>query len=153
MTLLVKQSQKPGLLWFDTGCKRCVSGPEAHRLIQQKLATIGLKPLKINVSEDFIFGDGKVDTSDCAFMYPSFLGNKFTGGVDMARCSVPCPPLFSLKLAKRWNCSTHHGRQELTVGKFDKTFPFVNGVPYVDILDFDPGTVDLSEVPSDFFID
>ena len=152
ITLVVKTPRKPGLLWFDTGCKRCVTGPEYHDLMQAKLKTIGLKPIKLHISEDFIFGDGKIDTSDCAFMYPSFVGNEWTGGVDMARCTVPCPPLFSLKMAKLWDCSTHHGRQELTVGKYNKTFPFIGGVPYVDILDFDPATVDLSEVPLDFFI-
>ena len=117
------------------------------------LASLGLKPLVIMKQEEFIFGDGKVDASDCAFIYPALLDGQFKGTIDMARVQVPCPALFSLKMAKAWDCMTYHAGEKLYIKKFDKEFPFVNGTPIVNILDYTEENLDLSTVPKEFFID
>ena len=151
--LVCRGPKKAGRLWFDTGCRRCVSGPEDHSLMESYLRKFNLKPMIVNKQEEFIFGDGEVKQSDCALAYPSFLDGKFSGAVDIARVQVPCPGLFSLKMAKKWECKTDHAGEKVEVLKFNKEFPFVGGTPVVDILDFDENNLDLSGVPEEFFID
>ena len=129
-----------------------MSGPEDHAKIQAELKKIGLMPMVIRKREEFIFGDAKTAVSDCAFLYPAFLNGKFVSCIDIARVPVACPGLFSLKMAKKWDCMTDHGKQELVVQKHKCRIPFENGTPTVNILDFDPGTVDLSEIPDEMFI-
>ena len=63
--LQLKQKRPPGSLWFDTGCKRCVGGADEHVGMRARLALIGLKPIIIAISEEFIFGNGKTTSSDC----------------------------------------------------------------------------------------
>ena len=150
--LITKKSRAPGQLWFDTGCRRCVAGPEDHLKIRAELAKIGLKPMVINKQEEFIFGDAKTATSDLAFVYPSFQNGKFSGVMDMARVPVPCPGLFSLDLAKLWECITDHANEQLVVQKYKRVWPFEHGTPYLNMLDFTPETLDLTGVPSDFFL-
>jgi hypothetical protein len=149
MVNLIQDTKKPGNLWFDTGCKRCVSGPDDHEKMTAHLAKYGLKPIRIDKQEDFIFGDGKTDTSKCAWSYPSFLDGRFVGAVDMAECTVPCPPLFSLKMAATWKCVTNHADKYMYIGAFDVKIPFRNGTPYLDI--FDWGNVpNMSSVPEEY---
>ena len=71
----------------------------------------------------------------------------------MARVPVPCPGLFSLKMAKKWNCVTDHKKQEIIVKKHNRVWPFQDGTPVINVLDYDDSNLDLSEVPLEFFID
>jgi len=48
----------PGCFWFDTGRRRCVSGPEEHQQrMTEALALVGLQPLKVMKQEQLILGD------------------------------------------------------------------------------------------------
>ena len=69
----------------------------------------------------------------------------------MARVQVPCPALFSLQMAKKWQCTTRHGKQEIVVEKHNRTFPFEDETPYLNVLDFTDSTLDLTGVPTCFF--
>ena len=153
LVLLCRNRKLPGHLWFDTGCRRCVSGPDDHTLMVDALAKIGLKPIQVMKQEQFIFGDAKTATSDCAFAYPAFQNNAFAGLIDIARVHVPCPGLFSLKMAKRWQCITDHAGQQIIVQKYNRTWPFQNGTPVINVLDFEEDKVDLTDVPPEFFIE
>ena len=154
LVLMAKLTRRPGQLWFDTGCRRCVGGPEVHFRIQTALSKVGLLPMRIDKQEEFIFGDAKTSTSDCAFLYPSFLNGRFSGLVDMARVPVPCPGLFSLKQAKKWQCVTDHAKEQLIVKRHGRTFDFEKSTPYIDILDFEPDQkLDFSDLPLEFFMD
>jgi hypothetical protein len=153
LTLVCKDLKPPGYLWFDTGCRRCVSGHEEHKRMTEELARIGLKPVKVMKQEQFIFGDAKTATSDCAFAYPSFQNSRFAGLMDIARVPVPCPGLFSLKMAKRWRCITDHHAQKIIVQKYDRVWPFQNGTPVINVLDFEEDKLDLTDIPPEFFIE
>ena len=151
LILFCKEVKVPGQMWFDTGCRRCVSGPDDHDLFQKKLLKIGIVPLKINKQEEFIFGDAKTAVSDCAFVYPTFLNGKFASVIDMARVPVPCPALFSLQMAKQWHCITDHCLEEVVVQKHGRRFPFHKGTPYLNVLDYTLENLDLTGVPKEFF--
>ena len=152
--LLAKKARLPGQMWFDTGCRRCVSGPEDHKKLQAALAKVGLKPMIIYKQEEFIFGDAKTATSDCAFVYPTFQNGKFSGVLDIARVPVPCPALFSLEAAKNWKCLTDHASECIIVQKFNRIWPFQDGTPYLNVLDYkDPNRVDLSSIPANVLKD
>ena len=151
--LVCRGPKKAGRLWFDTGCRRCVSGPQDHEKMTKALALVGLKPLKVEKREQFIFGDAKTAESDCAFAYPAFQNNLFAGLIDIARVPVPCPGLFSLKMAKRWHCQTDHKAEQVIVKKYDRIWPFQNGTPVINVLDYDPDHIDFTDVPPEFFID
>jgi len=153
LTLICKDTKPPGYLWFDTGCRRCVSGHEEHQRMTEALARIGLKPVKVMKQEQFIFGDAKTATSDCAFAYPSFQNSRFAGLMDIARVPVPCPGLFSLKMAKRWRCITDHHAQKIVVQKYDRVWPFQNGTPVINVLDFEEDKLDFTDIPPEFFIE
>ena len=124
LVLVCKTERQPGQMWFDTGCRRCVSGPEDHQKMQDKLASIGLQPLRINKQEEFVFGNAKTSTSDCSFLYPAFLKGRFVGLIDIARVPVQCPALFSLKMAKKWGCLTDHKNGQLIVKDHICTYDF-----------------------------
>jgi hypothetical protein len=133
---LVRGSRKPGQMWFDTGCRRCVSGPVDHRKMQQKLALYGLKPRKLECREEFVFGDGETQESEFSYEYPVFLKGKFVGLIDIALLEVPCPPLFSLGMAKKWACKTDHEVGVIEIKKFNHKVYF-SDTPYLNILEID----------------
>ena len=102
------------------------------------LKTFGLQPVRREIFEEFVFGDGEVDKATVAWIYPVFFDGKFVGVLDIAECTAPCPTLFSINTAKRWQIVSDHGRQSLYLGAYDKTFAFQDGTPYIDIFELDP---------------
>jgi hypothetical protein len=151
---LLKESRKPGFMYFDTGCKRCVSGPDDHVKMTAALALIGLQPVRKDKKEQFIFGDGIVEESECSYIYPAFIrGQYVTGGINIAKVNVPCPPLFSIGMAAQWECITNHKKKYVRIGRFRHKVPFKDGVtPYIDVFEYGPGT-DMTVVPREFFIE
>ena len=130
------KTKEPGHLWFDTGCRRCVCGPDDHKRMRDKLRNYGLRPMKTSLQEEFIFGDGETHSSVCSWKYPVFLDNNFCGTIDIAEVEVPCPPLFSLGMAKAWECTTKHSADKsyIHIGKHHKNIYFTD-TPYIDIMD------------------
>ena len=55
-------------------------------------------------------------------------------------------------MAKKWQCLTDHGNEQVIVKKYDRVHPFLNGTPYIDILDYNEENLDLSSVPDGFFV-
>ena len=88
---LARERRKPGTIWYDTGCRRCVAGPDEHKRMRDFLRTLGLQPVKREIFEEFVFGDGEVDRATVAWIYPVFFDGKFVGVLDIAECTVPCP--------------------------------------------------------------
>ena len=128
---------RSGEMMADSGCERGVCGPKGHQEMREFLRKIGLKPVKVDKQEEFQFGDGEVVMSDCAFLYPCFLQNKYVGYVRIARVSVPCPPLFSKEMLKEWKCNLRFHDQALDITRFGVTVPFRQGSPVINILDID----------------
>ena len=144
--LILAKRRKAGMMWFDTGCRKSVSGPDDHKAMQDYLATKGLKATKTYFREEFVFGNGKIDHSDWFWTYPVFLQGVFRGTISIAECTVPCPVLFSLEMAKKWQAQTDHANSNIYLKKYDVTIPFQNGTPYIDVLDI-RDTTDYSRVP------
>ena len=61
-------------MYQDSVCLRCVAGHVAHEAWQTYLSGKGLKPNKIHKQEEFIFGNGKVEMSGCAFQGTGAIG-------------------------------------------------------------------------------
>ena len=150
LVALMRAKKKAGTMWFDTGCRRNVSGPDDHARMQEYLKSFGLQPVKRLKKEEFIFGDGKIDTSEHSWEYPAFLGGKYVGEIRIAECHVPCPPLFSLEMAEQWEAVTNHKKKTLTLERHNVTIPFNKGTPYLDVLDCGDEP-DLGNVPDKFF--
>ena len=127
--------KKAGMMWYDTGCRRCVAGPDEHKKMTAYLFEYGYQPVKIDINEEFIFGDGEVSRARVAWLYPVFLDGVCVGAIDIAEVTVPCPCLFSLAMAKKWQIITNHVKQRIHLGLFKHDIPFVDGVPYIDVFD------------------
>ena len=79
---------------LDNGCQRNVAGARWHRETRKRLRETGLAPVKIDQTEDFQFGDDRIDTSVCAWEYPiGIRGNN--GSLNIAEVSSNCPGLMS----------------------------------------------------------
>lgn len=152
LTLVCKEATKAGELWFDTGCRRCVSGPRDHENFTIALLAIGLRPVQIMKREQFIFGVmAKPRLQIVLSSIPLFREeNLQLPWIYMARVPVDCPGLFSLGMAQKWKCVTDHAEQTLTTKKCNRTYPFKKGTPYIDVLDFTLESLDLSKVPDCF---
>ena len=81
-----------------------------------------------------------------------FIRGQFSGSIDVALVSVPCPPLFSLAMAKEWKCKTDHETNSSTLGKFGHTITFKD-TPYINVLDLPESgkAPDLTLVPTKYF--
>ena len=75
------------------------------------------------------------------------------GQIDIACVKVPCPPLFSLEMAKLWQVLTDHNLQRPVFGRFNHTIDWTH-TPFVDIFDV-PGESrpDIDGMPSEFFLE
>ena len=144
--------------WADSACDRGVSGPEAHKEYQEVLANkYGLKPIREEVRENFVFGDGETTTSLYRNVYPVALGGNFVGELRQAYGEVPCPLLLSKSVMTAWKCKLDFGKSETDVAQFNHTEPFNDGkTPVLDLAQF--GSADTfdrekSGVPKKFWID
>ena len=140
----------------DSACDRGVSGPAAHRGMREVLAVYGLKPIKEEVSEKFIFGDGETKVSKFRYVYPVVLGGKYCGKLGQACIDVPCPLLLSHPVMKNWKVHLDFENKRAMVQKFNHSVPFNSGVPTVDLCDYGPlDKFDLkkSGIPPEFWID
>ena len=136
-------------MYEDSGCNRCVAGKEVHKKWQRYLAEFGLQAVKLEKTEEFVFGNGQVEMSDCAYSYPIFLGGEFKGSIDIARINADCPPLFSKKMMKEWKITLDFEQQCTLIKQFDITSPFHGSVPVIDVLDI-PENFKIQDVPSYF---
>ena len=105
-TLAIAKSLPKLEFWCDSACDRGVSGPGAHRGMREVLAVYGLKPVKEEVAEKFIFGDGETKTSKFRYVYPVGLGGKYCGKLGQACIDVPCPLLLSHAVMKNWKVNS-----------------------------------------------
>ena len=150
LTLWTRTNEnKPGKMYQDSGCNRCVAGKEVHATWQRYLAKLGLTAVRIEKVEEFIFGNENTELSDCAFQYPVFVDGKFVGAIDIARIAVGCPALYSKRMMKQWKHNLDFANQITTVGAFDLTIPFEDSVPVIDIFSV-PEQLDLSKIPPCF---
>ena len=133
---VISSRRKPGAMWFDTGCRRCVSGPDDHRRMHKVLERFGLKAIKKDCDERFKFGNGKIAEATCSYEYPVFISNQFVATINIACVDVPCPPLFSLQMAKLWKCCTDHEKKEIYVKVFDHHITYED-TPFVHILEIE----------------
>ena len=115
------------------------------------IAKYGLKPKKVPHREEFVFGDGKVDTSMWYWEYPVVMKGKIRGTIKIAECTVPCPCLFSLEMAEQWEASTNHKNHNIHLGLFDITIPFQDNTPLIDVCDYGDSP-DLQGLPAEFFM-
>jgi hypothetical protein len=147
---ICRDKRKVGQMWFDTGCRRSVCGPEGHREMQRELERYGLKPIRHDKTEEFVFGDGETCRSSYSYEYPVFMSGHWVGNIDIAMVPVPCPPLFSLGMAKQWKCRTDHENDTIHIGVFNHTINFTD-TPYVNIFEkTKDGKMVVSDCPRDF---
>jgi hypothetical protein len=152
--LLVSKGRGPGVLTADTGCNRCVAGRPSHKAMVKYLAKYGLKPVKYNKVEEFIFGNDQTEKSDAAFVYPCVFEGNFACGVDIARIDPDCPALASKALLKKWEADISFKNNTMTLEKYNHTVPFTSNVPLVDILDLGPPEAfDRTKVPKCFWLE
>ena len=79
---------------LDNGCKRNVGGSEWHKSVREMLKKQGLRPIRVDIQEEFLFGSDRVDTSICAWQYPVGIHGS-TGVINVAEISSNCPGLLS----------------------------------------------------------
>ena len=139
---VMKKKRIPGQLWYDTGCKRCVCGPDDHRKMQKELAQYGLKAEREECQERFVFGNGETVYSNCNYIYPVFFNGRCVGSINIACVACPCPPLFSLRMAKVWRICMDHDEDVINIKKFDFKVKFED-VPYINVFE------DIAKVPRD----
>ena len=150
LTLWAQTSQqKPGKMYQDRGCCRCVAGYDVHDVWQRYLSSQGLTPARLNKKEELIFGTCKVEISDCAFQYPFFFEGTLKGSIDVARIPVACPALFSKRMMRERKHFLDFEKQMTTIGAFKLQYPFENSVPILDIFQL-PRTLNLTDIPSCF---
>jgi hypothetical protein len=116
----------------------------------RKFAKHNMKPIRHDIVEEFVFGDGETTRAKYSYEYPVFLKGKWVGSIDIALVDVPCPPLFSLGMAKRWKCICDHDKDCIYMGEFDHTIKFTD-TPFVNIIEKKKdGSLALDRVPSAF---
>ena len=106
---------------------------------------------KLDKQEEFVFGNGKSEMSDCAFSYPVFLDGKIVGSIDIAQIPVDCPALFSKRMMKEWHMLLDFAKQVTTIGRFNCVIPFLNTVPVLDVFQM-PDNLDRLKVPPCFHL-
>jgi len=80
----------------DSGCRRSVARKRWHNSMRAALAKKGLTPVRRDIEENFKFGDGRVERSSTAVVYPvGFYGSH--GSIDVAEVSSECPPFLSVE--------------------------------------------------------
>ena len=111
-----------------------------------------IKPERRDRVEEFIFGDGQVDYSKHSWGYPTFINGKFMGVIDIAECTVPCPPLFSLGMAKKWKCVCDHDKGLIKIKKFNHEVPFDGDTPFIDVFDCDGYSLNTAGMESKYLL-
>ena len=127
------QDAKAGEMYEDSGCNRCVAGHDVHETWQKYLSQRGLRAERLEKQEEFVFGNGKTEMSDCSFNYPVFIKGKLVGSIDIARIQADCPALFSKRMMKEWKMTLDFDKQETVIKSLDCVFPFKNTIPVLDI--------------------
>ena len=149
MTLWTRDTRSPGEMYQDSGCARSCAGPEVHEAMHRFLAQYGIVPVQIFKREEFLFGDNKVETSDCSFQYPMFLNKRLTGAIDIARLPVPCPGLYSKQMMIQLKHVLDFDKQETRIGAYGLSYPFKDSVPILDIFQM-PDKLDVQDIPPRF---
>lgn len=108
--------------WADAACDRGVSGRQGHREHQEKLAKDGLKPIRVDESEKFIFGDGVDVPSICSYVYPVITQGVYRGKLRQAMVEVPCPRLLSKQVLPLWSCNPCFGKKVIDMRSSDIQF-------------------------------
>ena len=57
---------KPGEVYQDSGCNRCVGGHETHLRWQKYVLKFGIVPVRLDKIEELLFGNAQVELSTCA---------------------------------------------------------------------------------------
>ena len=87
-------------------------------------------------------------------MYPVFKNGKIVDVYDAARIKPECPSLTSKRQMKKWKVNLDFGEQLADVKQLNVKSPFINGSPFMDILDLGPlNKFDRSQVPKEFWLD
>ena len=150
--LTMRTKPVPGEGWADTGCRRSVGGEQVHADWQKHLHTLGLKPLRIDTQEEFIFGNNATEWSDCAFRYPIIIDSKMKGTIDIARIPKPCPVLFSTDVLREWGGVMDLEKQVTILRKLDSTQPFKEGIPFINIFNV-IRELDWETIPQEYWVD
>ena len=112
----VAQRKRMNLI-LDTGCRRNVAGSAWHADMRAYLKTVGLRPLRIDKQEDFVFGSDRVDTSICCWLYPVGI-HGHTGVLNIAEIDSNCPGLLSADTMSSLDVSVHMKPGTYDVGVF-----------------------------------
>ena len=143
------KEDKSGEMYADSGCNRCVAGKDVHAHWQEYLRAYHLKPAMHKKQEEFIFGNGEVETSDCSFECPVFLEGKFQGTIDVPRIGKPYPALFSKRMMADWQVTLDFAKSTMAIRKHKVELPFKDSIPVVDIFDL-PEILDRRKIPPAF---
>ena len=103
-------------------------GSKWHESMRAKLRSIGLKPVRIDTQEDFLFGSDRVDTSLCAWLYPVGI-HGHTGAVNVAEIESNCPGLMSSDTMSCLDITIHTRPKTYDIGEmgvYDYKYPFSN---------------------------
>jgi hypothetical protein len=150
--LTMRTKPVPGEGWADTGCRRSVGGEQVHAEWQAHLHTLGLKPLKVDTQEEFIFGNNATEWSDCSFRYPIIIDSKMKGTIDIARIPKPCPVLISTDVLREWGGVMDLEKQITTLRKLGSIQPFKEGIPFINIFCVIQ-ELDWNTIPQEYWVD
>ena len=135
-TLAVTTLLQGAEYWADTACDRGVSGQKGHSEHMAKLAEAGMKPIRVDEQEEYIFGDGASVVSVCSYVYPVITNGKYRGKLRQAMVDVPCPRLLSKAVLKQWACNLKFGDEVIELEKFGHSVPFKRSTPVIDLAEY-----------------
>ena len=151
LCVLWTQSEKfkAGEMYQDSGCNRCIAGEQIHERWQKYLLQYGIRPIRVEKQEEFVFGNNEVEMSTCAWTYPVFLEGRAVGVIDIASVKVPCPALWSKRMMNEWKIILDFEKKQTYTKKHDMYIPFKDDIPIIQIFQLpDPLTRD--HIPDQF---
>ena len=103
---------------LDNGCKRNVAGSLWHKNVQEMLKQHGLRGIRQECKEQFLFGSDRVDWSKCSWLYPVGIHGHVII-LDIAEIDSNCPGLMSDSTMANLDVSIHIKRQTYDIGVFN----------------------------------
>ena len=137
---------------LDNGCKRNVGGSQWHRAMQAMQRGYGLKGIKVDVQEEFLFGSDCVDVSLRAWIYPVGVHGGL-GTINIAEIESNCPGLMCEDTMSDLDVHLHTRDKTYDIGSMGvKDYKFERSHTGHALLRVD-WFGDLSNVPSKFCIE